>query len=276
MDQTDLLAHYASGYETERLDSPAGRLEFLRTLEILGRYLPAPPARILDVGGGPGRYAKRLLARGYEVHLVDPVPVHVEAARAALQRPELASAGDARQLEFVDDSVDALLMLGPLYHLTQHEDRIRALTEAARVTRPGGPICCAAISRYASLCDGLHRDLIADPAFHAILQGDLADGQHRNPTDNPEYFTTTFFHRPEELRAELEEAGLAVTCLVGVEGPAWIAGHLEERVNDPKRLAQLLELLRRVEAEPALLGVSAHLLAVAVRAPASDRRGQPR
>lgn len=264
-DLNDLLAHYASGYEAGRLDAPAGRLELLRTLELLGRHLPAPPARILDVGGGPGRYARLLIERGYDVRLIDPVPVHVQAARAALG-PERAAVGDARHLDFADDSFDAVLLLGPLYHLTEREERIRALQEAARVTRHGGVICCAAISRFASLLDGLHRDLIADPAFEAILDRDLTDGQHRNPTSNPEYFTTTFFHRPAELQAELEAAGLTVRCVVGLEGPAWLAGPLEARLDDPGRLAQLLALLRRVEAEPALLGVSAHLFAVGVRA----------
>jgi len=237
----------------------------LRTLELLERHLPASPARILDVGGGPGRYARLLLERGYDVHLIDPVPVHVEAARTALG-PERAALGDARQLEFADDSFDGLLLLGPLYHLSEREERVQALREAARVTRPGGAICCAAISRFASLMDGLHRDLVSDPVFEAILERDLTDGQHRNPTQHPEYFTTTFFHQPAQLHDELEAAGLTVRCVVAIEGPAWIAGPLEARLNDPAQRVRLLALLRRVEAEPALLGVSAHLFAVGVRA----------
>jgi SAM-dependent methyltransferase len=75
-------SHYGTGYERSRLFR-GGRpsLEYVRSMELLERLLPAPPARVLDVGGGPGAYAAPLARRGYRVHLVDPVPLHVEQAR---------------------------------------------------------------------------------------------------------------------------------------------------------------------------------------------------
>ena len=156
----EIAAHYAGVSEQRRLEGWS--LERVRTWELLSRHLPAPPAVVLDVGGAAGVYALPLAGRGYQVHLVDPMARHVEQAlRAAGEQPAapLASAtvGDARQLDRPDASVDAVLLLGPLYHLTDRADRIRALTEARRVLRPGGVLAAAAISRFASTLDGLPR-----------------------------------------------------------------------------------------------------------------------
>src|SRR6185503_9334617 len=163
---------------------------------------------------------------GHDVVLVDPVPLHVEEARAALRRGS-ARVGDARRLDDADASFDAVLLLGPLYHLIERGDRITALREARRVVRPGGFVFAAAISRFASAFDGMARGHLADPAFARIVDGDISDGRHRYDTGRREWFTTAFFHRPEDLRAELEAAGLAVNRLVGLEGPAWLLADVE-------------------------------------------------
>jgi SAM-dependent methyltransferase len=265
-DADDIQRFYAAGLEGGRLRAGSGVVELARTQDILERHLPGPPARILDVGGGTGVYARWLAGRGYEVHLVDLSPRHIEEARAHAG-PALASArvGDARRLEDADASADAVALLGPLYHLTERDDRIQTLAEARRVLRPGGVVVAAAISRYASLLDGMFRGLIDDPAFLPILERDLREGQHRNPTSRLDYFTTAYFHPPAGLSEEARDAGLDVDAVLAVEGPVWLMPDLEERWRDERRRAQLLDLLRRVEAEPAALAMSAHLLLVAHR-----------
>lgn len=124
----------------------------------------------------------------------------------------------------------------------------------------------AAISRFASLLDGLMRGFLADPEFARIVDGDLRDGQHRNPTNKLEYFTTAFFHTPDELRAEVTEAGWRLDQLLAVEGPA---AYAEEprlgRRREPPSLERSLGLIERVEAEPSLLGASPHWLVVGTR-----------
>ena len=139
----EILAFYALGLEQGRLDADYFPLERARTQELVLRHIAPPPGVVLDVGGAAGAYAFWLADAGYEVHLVDPVPLHVEQALAASNARAsrgLASAqvADARSLPFADASADAVLMLGPLYHLTAREDRLRALGEALRVLRPGG------------------------------------------------------------------------------------------------------------------------------------------
>jgi SAM-dependent methyltransferase len=266
----EIAAHYDRVAERDRLARAPWVLERVRTWELLERHLPPPPGTVLDVGGAAGVYALPLAGRGYEVHLVDPVARHVEQAlRASAGQPAapLASAtvGDARRLERADASVDVVLLLGPLYHLTSRAERVAALGEARRVLRPGGVVVAAAISRFASTYDGLLRGFLDEPGFEAIVERDVREGQHRNPSGRPEWFTTAFFHLPGELRAEVADAGLAPHAVLAVEGPGAVLGDVGERLADPARRERLLAAIRRVEAEPSLLGASPHLLAVAHR-----------
>jgi ubiquinone/menaquinone biosynthesis C-methylase UbiE len=114
-----LRAYYRRGEEQARLEEAHGLLEFERTIEILARHLPDPPATIADIGGGPGRYALWLADRGYEVEHRDLMELHVEQLQASLtgQHRVSTAVGDARALALPDESVDAVLLLGPLYHL---------------------------------------------------------------------------------------------------------------------------------------------------------------
>jgi SAM-dependent methyltransferase len=261
--------YYDRAPEEARLGQGPFQLEEARPRELILRYAPPPPRTVVDVGGAAGAYALWLAEAGYDVHLLDPVPrlvAEAQARSAAAKRPLVSCrVGDARALEAPDATVDVVLLLGPLYHLTEPGDRARSLREAARVLRPGGRLFAAAISRWASALDGLARDLLQDPRFALIVEQDLRDGQHRNPTERLDYFTTAYFHRPEELAAEVRAAGLALDGVYGVEGPGWILPDVAERMADARRRASLLRVARMVETEPSVLGSSAHLLAVAQR-----------
>src|SRR5919206_466490 len=96
-------------------------------------------------------------------------------------------------------------------------DRVRADEGAADAL-----LAAAAISRFASLLDGLYGGYLRDPRFWPIVERDLRDGQHRSPDADETFFTTAYFHRPEELREEVEESGFEVDAVVGVEGPGWL------------------------------------------------------
>ena len=100
--------------------------------------------------------------------------------------------------------------MGPLYHLIEREDRLAALREARRVLRPGGLVAAVWVSRYASTRDGMFRGLLEDPDFWPIVQRGFSEGQHRNPTNHPGYFTTAYFHHPSELQKEVLELALLV------------------------------------------------------------------
>jgi len=263
----EIVSYYGDADESSRLGTGWFQLEQARTQELILRHLPPAPATVIDAGGGAGAYACWLAARGYQVHLLDPVAKHVEQARAASSRqPQspLASAevGDARHLPHGDATADAVLLLGPLYHLVEREDRLACLREAYRVLRPGGFAWGAGISRFASLFDSLAHGFFEDPVFAPILARDLEEGQHRNSTGNPLYFTDAFFHRPGELSRDFLAAGFHVEAVVAIEGPGWLALDFDRLWTDPQQRERLLAAVRKVEREPSVLGASAHVMAI--------------
>ena len=260
----EILDYYERGGEHLRLTAGTGRLEFLRTWDVLTRVLPPAPARIVDVGGATGAYARPLAESGYDVRVIDPVPDHVAAAGAL---PGVTAVlGDARELPEPDAAADAVLLFGPLYHLPERADRLAAWREAARVVRPGGIVAGAVITRFASLFDGVVKGYFAEPEFVSIVDRALGDGVHRNPGAESRWFTSAYFHRPEEPAGEAAEAGLTGVRTVAVEGPVWMTGaRLTEFLADERLTGIMLDMLRRVEDEPSLLGASSHLLTIARR-----------
>lgn len=245
--------------ESERLTIAAdGRLELLRTQELLRRYLPPAPAKILDVGGGPGVHAKWLVADGYEVDLIDPIPRHVKQASSICH----AAIGDARHLEAADDSYDVVLLLGPLYHLPDPADRRKALAEARRVVRRGGLVAAAAINRYASLFE--HAALAH---LHTErMQASISDILRTATYDGNRGFTLAYFHRAEELENELIKSGLHDVAVFGVEGPAWsllkVVGQYGVLTPSEALFDSVLTAARLAESYSELLASSSHLLAI--------------
>lgn len=262
--RADIREHYDSGQEDERLRQGRGRLELWRTRDVLRRWLPAPPARVLDVGGASGVHAEWLAADGYDVELIDPVPLHVEqAGRIPGVR---AREGDARELDAPDASADAVLLLGPLYHLPDRAQRSAALAEAARVVRPGGLVAVATISRFASLHDSIRRGWLGEPDWVAAVEQTIVDGRHHGLAfGDRDRFTTAYFHHPAEIAPELTEAGLEVAAVVSVEGPPAIMTEADALLDNPADLEVLLRWLRLLESEPSLLGASSHLIGLARR-----------
>jgi SAM-dependent methyltransferase len=262
-----ILRYYTElGAEDERIRSGLNELELLRTREIVRRFLPEGPLRLLDVGGASGVHAEWLLDDGHTVDLIDPVPLHVQQAheRIGINDRFSAAVGDGRSVPVEDNVYDAVLLFGPLYHLSSRDDRLAVWREARRLCRSKGLIFGAAISRFASLFSGLASDSIFDPTFRSIVVQDLEDGQHRNPSSSQDWFTTAFFSHPDELVAEAEDAGVSVEAILGVEGiAAWIP-RLERSWDDPQRRQVIIESARQIESEPTLLGLGPHLMLVAV------------
>ena len=266
-----MLEHYGRGEEADRLvTANAGPLEFERTQEIVLRRLPPPPAVIADIGGGTGRYALWLAGLGYRVVHRDVVPLHVEQVlTAAVTDPDAGSAiesavGDARALDLADSSVDAVLLLGPLYHLTRKADRIQALREARRVVRPGGPVFGAAISRWAARYDGVLRLRLYEQVPAMLEAMGPLERTGVIPPLEPGWFTA-YTHRPGQLRDEFGLGGLVETDVVSVECGAYLLPDLQERMADPKARQVIMDSARAVERVPELMGLGSHLLATGMR-----------
>lgn len=238
-------------------------LEFLRCKEIISRYVKEQPMQIVDIGGATGAFSYPLAQQGHHVHLLDFTPAHIEKAKenAGKYGVELTSytCADARQTPYADAVFDLALVMGPMYHLQEREDRIACLQEAKRVVKKGGTILCEVISRYANLFEVFENGATTDPNFVEILQENLQTGKH-NPADSG-YFTAAFFHTPEQILEEIVQAGLASAGLVAVEGFAHTLNAVEILQN-PSSAQLLLSLIRQTESIPALLGASGHIMAV--------------
>jgi ubiquinone/menaquinone biosynthesis C-methylase UbiE len=252
-----LIEYYNSYDESKRLLSDIGPLERARTHELMERYLPAPPCTVLDVGGATGAYSFWLAGLGYAVHLVDIVPRHIEQAKEVSRQPgspRLASlrVGDARELDFPDDSADAIILHGPLYHLVDREERLRAIVEARRVLRPGGVLLAFAITRYAGLIYGLVHGHVFDPGYHRMIRTEVSTGRRADPPRGSGTFPTAFFHLPRELEQELLQGGLIHEISLGIIGPAWMVPDLEASWQDEEKRSVILDVARLTEREPVL------------------------
>lgn len=262
MVELDPLIHafYRDRYvEDDRLvRSGHGRLEFVRTQELLRRWLPAASV-VLDVGGATGVHARWLAADGHQVTLVDPVVEHVE--QAATVGTFDAEVGDARRLRQPDASVDVTLLLGPLYHLVEDAARARALSEAVRVTRPGGLVVAAAINRYGGLIEAGSNGSLTPDRLHLFTEP-FTTGRGK---DDPNGFTVAYFHHADELATELTAAGLTDVEVLGVEGPA--ANVLQNAAADAidNLLPAAVLAARQVESDPNLRAAGYHYLARGTR-----------
>lgn len=239
---------YTDGDEDVRLSLDRNQVEWLRTCELLARWLPSPPATVIDVGGGPGRQARYLLDHGYDVTLYDLVPKHVDQA-AARGVPALVS--DARRLPVGDLTAEVVLLLGPLYHLPDAADRASALAEAVRVLRPGGVAVVAALSRWGRVLVRAAAGHLGDPAWHEHTMATMRDGRVHG---GDAWDDAAYLHDVRELETELQSAGLRQVQVVGLEGPvgAWAR-------RDPTLNSDALDIAR--VAETAMAEASIHLLA---------------
>ena len=260
----DVTAYYDQDGEDERLLVGSGPLEFERIKRLLARFLE-PASRVADIGGGTGRYAEWLVEGGHTVELVDPMPLHVERARARAAGRFTARVGEARELPFEDGAFDAVLLLGPLYHLERRDERVAALVEAARVCRPGGLVAATAISRLAPLLGTVRSGTIFDPAVLVNVRDEGRGGTRVPPERRTGLFPRAYFHLPEELREEMHAARLESRGLFGVQGPAWLCDEFVARWDDPASRERILEIAAELEQDQHVVALSPHLLAVAAK-----------
>jgi ubiquinone/menaquinone biosynthesis C-methylase UbiE len=263
----EIQQYYQNEIEKNRLELDHFKLEGLRTKAIISRYLNARGLAIADIGGGAGFYAFWLHSLGHHVSMIDFSPRNVALAQEYAMKQNLSLSfceqGDARNLPFKNQQFDLVLLLGPLYHLVERAERVQSLKEAKRILKPGGVLIAAMISRYASLLDGFRRDLFRDEQFDGIVMNDLKTGVHRNTTGNPEYFTTAYFHTPQEIKDEVNESGLQLEKLIAVEGAGWLIDNISEKLDDHRWWNRASRILEQVESNDDLMAMSPHFIAIA-------------
>ncbi len=278
---TDAVRAYYAGIgerEWARLENPDdGAIEFEVTSQVLTTYLP-PHARVLDLGGGPGRYTIWLAQQGHHVTLADLCPELLSIARTKISQAgadkmvEEVIEADARDLtHWGDNSFDAVLSLGPFYHLPDPSDRNRAAAELRRVLRANGTAFVALMPRYAFLRRTLEvpdeRHHLAQPEF---IDRVLNEGVFTN--DVPGRFTDGYGVLPGEVAPFFEQHGFTALALLSAEG---IAVNSKESLSelstsDPLAYQSALNVIIRTAGDPGILGMANHLLYVGSRMDASS------
>ena len=270
----EIYEFYNNGAEIGRLERGLGIVEFHRTKEILSRYIDKGMV-IYDIGGGIGMYAAWLAKKGNEVHLIELAENAVEYAKANIMQDcrFVVETGNALQVNRSDESADVVLLMGPLYHLRDREERLQALREALRMLKKGGLLVAAGISKFSSMTWALSVygekknenlvEFLDDPVFFNMIKSEMTTGDHIRPKEYPKFIAEAYFTISEEMKSEIAEVGFVVDKTIAVEGCIWFTPHLQEKWTDEASRERLLDLVRMTETEPEMMGMSPHFLVVA-------------
>lgn len=268
--------HGSEGRELLPLERGIGKLEIARMKEILERAIGGQAARIVyDVGGVTRAYALWLAGQGHEVHLFDPGPGELSLARLdrlpASRSVALIERAASDRLPRQANTADIVLLLGPLIHLMERHERQAVIREAARVLKPGGLLVASAVSRYGSMLCGLSArehdsGLLGEDEFMNMIERELG-GEEDVLYDIPSRLPAcASFYLPDELAEELERtASLLCDKLLAVEGPVWMLPTFEDKWADEESRHRLLRIVRQLEEERSIMGVSPHIVAICIK-----------
>jgi len=246
---TSLDEYYNKFNEDKRLDSRHGRVEFIITMKYIHDFLK-PGDKILEVGAGTGRYSITLFNEGYDVTAVEPVQHNL--GRLKQKCPEIkAFKGNALKLKRLpDDEFDLTLLFGPMYHLIGREDKLKALFEAKRVTKPGGIIMAAYIMNEYSVLTYAFKE---QHVLECIAEGKL-DKEFKTVAGGEDLYD---YVRTEDIDRLAKEAGLSRIKIFSPDGPA---NHMRQFLNrlSEEEFARFIDYQMAVCERADLLGASAH------------------
>ncbi|MDO6739238.1 class I SAM-dependent methyltransferase [Wenyingzhuangia sp. 2_MG-2023] len=262
----DIDVFYTKASEETRLEKGMGIFEFERIKELILKYIAKPNAKIIDVGGGTGKYSEWLAKQGHEVYMVEPVEKHLKIAQKRadkLKNKFAVIAGEAQHLDFKNNFADLVIIHGPLYHLQKKEDRLEAIAEAKRVLKKDGIILGFAINHAASTIVGLLQGLIHKKPFFDMCKEELTTGIHLPPNEYPWLLAEAYYHKPTELKQEFLSQDLQLINLVAVEGITWLDKDYFANMLHKKNQKNLAELTKITENNEELLAFSPHMMLVA-------------
>jgi len=259
----NLEVFYNNASEETRLEKGMGVFEFERIKSLLEKYIPSTSSKIIDIGGGTGKYSEWLANKGHQVHLVEPVHKHIEIAKkraSTLKNKFSVHHGESRKLDFLNNFADLIILHGPLYHLQKSDDRNLAIREAKRVLKNNGIILGFAINYTASTLVALLNGLIHKKTFFEMCKEELTTGMHNPPDDFPWLLAEAYYHKPEQLKDEFINQKLTHLNTYAVEGMAWLDKDYFVNMLNEKKQKTLLELIKVTENDNYLLPFSPHMM----------------
>lgn len=254
-----LEEYYNKFNEDKRLNSRHGKMEFIVTMKYVHKYLDIlsnemgmskSDISILDIGAGTGRYSIPLYEEGYDVTAVELVKHNLGMLKAKGSGVKAFQGNVLKLKRFDDESFYFTLLFGPMYHLKTREEQLQALSEAKRVTKPGGYILVAYVmNEYAFLTYGIKEGHILEN----ISEGKLDDTFHVRPKEDDLYM----FMRTEDIESLNNEVGLERVQIISPDGPA---NHMRREVNalTEEQFQQFINYQLAVCERADLLGASAH------------------
>lgn len=250
---SNIEKHYNKHPEDLRLNRRHGMVEFQTTMHHIHRFLK-PGDFILDIGAGTGRYTSALMAEGYRVKAVELVARNIEVFRKREPAADVVK-GDARNMPFLPSGMaDVTLLLGPLYHLIDEEDKLKALNEAKRVTKPGGLIFVAYLmNEYSILSYCFDEERISN-----LLDKGLVDRLFHVHAQKDELYD---YVRIEDINRLDEKAGLERVTIFSPDGAA---DYMRTRLNrmSEETFAQFIEYQKCISERQDLIGAGSHVVDV--------------
>ena len=250
---SNIEKHYNKHPEDLRLLRRHGMVEFATTMHHLHRYLQ-PGAQVLDIGAGTGRYTSALMAEGYQVKAVELVQRNIDVFLKREPKADVLQ-GDARNMPFIPtQSADVTLLLGPLYHLIGFDEKLKALNEARRVTRPGGLIFVAYLmNEYSILSYCFDEDRIG-----GLLARGVVDEQFHIQAQPDELYD---YVRLDDINALDQAAGLERVTIFSPDGAADYMRTRLNRMSD-ETFAHFIEYQKCISERPDLIGAGSHVVDV--------------
>jgi ubiquinone/menaquinone biosynthesis C-methylase UbiE len=242
-------------------------IEFQVNWHYIKKYLPKT-GYVLDNGAGPGKYSMELAKDGYKVTLTDLTPRLVEIAKNKAKELDLEGqfdgfyTADARELKMIkDEQFDSSLMLGPMYHLQEENDRIMAVKELNRVTRKNGVVFVAFMPRIKHILTSLlsPENWKPNDNFDTILQ--FSESGCFNHADEGR-FTGAYYFNIEDINPFMEAQGFETLDLIGSNAGAILNNNSWNywRVKGEKEVKKIIDLIKEKATDPYILGISSHLL----------------